>query len=331
MSQQDARTNNKGRWHFVPELPVRLAPFYDRPKDLRAIAKYIIGGWSPFVERLYFLFIATGIWYFFSPSLEETYQLKFEWIFEIWIRNIILISVVAGGLHLYLYTFRKQGDEFRYDTRTYPAKGKVFLFGNQLWDNMFWSLTFGVGVWTAYEAGMMWAFANGYAVLITFDSNPIWFIALILLIPYWAGFYFYMQHRALHWPPLFRAVHSKHHRNINLGPWSGLSQHPVEHIVDQSDCLIFLFIPAHPIHVIFNLLFHGLGAPTSHTGYDGLRLTNNRNFNFGFFFHQLHHRHFDCNYGTNDTPWDRVFGSFHNGTAESERAMSKRREKIKAR
>jgi lathosterol oxidase len=30
--------------------------------------------------------------------------------------------------------------------------------------------------------------------------------------------------------------------------------------------------------------------------------------------HQLHHRYFDCNYGSNETPWDKIFGSFHDGT-----------------
>ncbi len=82
-----------------------------------------------------------------------------------------------------------------------------FLFGHQLWDNVFRSLTTGVLVWTAYEVGFMWAYANGVAPSISFDNNPLWFIVLIFLTPYWAGFYFYTQHRILHWPPLYRTVH----------------------------------------------------------------------------------------------------------------------------
>jgi len=328
----DANTSGTSRnaWHFTPELPIRPAPFYDRPARWDIIAKYVIGGWSPFGERFYFLLIAIGIWTFFSPSLERTQAFRLDWIFEIWVRNLALMIIVAGGLHLFLYTFRRQGDERRYDTRTYPARGKAFLFGNQLWDNMFWSLVPGVAVWTAYEALFMWAYANGIAPLITLEDHPVLFVVLILLTPYWAGFYFYAQHRLLHWPPLFRWVHSRHHRNLNLGPWSGLSQHPVEHIVDQSDCLIFLLIPSHPVHVIFNLMFHGLGGPSSHTGYDALQLSKSRQLNFGDFFHQLHHRHFDCNYGTYDTPWDRLFGSFHDGTPEGDTLIGKRRKAMRA-
>jgi lathosterol oxidase len=31
----------------------------------------------------------------------------------------------------------------------------------------------------------------------------------------------------------------------------------------------------------------------------------------GHFHHQLHHRFFDCNYGSVDMPWDKWFGTFH--------------------
>ena len=179
------------------------------------------------------------------------------------------------------------------------------MFGNQLWDNVLFALGSGVTVWTAYESFFMWAYANSVASLISLEEHPVLFVALILLIPYWAGFHFYVQHRIMHWPPLYRLVHYRHHRNINLAPWSGMSLHPAEHVVDQSDCLLFLFIPSHPVHVIFNLMFRTVGAISSHTGYDGLRLTRSRRFEFGDFFHHLHHRYFDCNYGSLDTPWDR--------------------------
>ena len=64
--------------------------------------------------------------------------------------------------------------------------------------------------------------------MITFDSNPVWFVALIVLIPIWAGLYFYAHHRVLHMGFMYRHVHAWHHRNINTGPWSGLAMHPVE-------------------------------------------------------------------------------------------------------
>jgi sterol desaturase/sphingolipid hydroxylase (fatty acid hydroxylase superfamily) len=39
----------------------------------------------------------------------------------------------------------------------------------------------------------------------------------------------------------------------------------------------------------------------------------------------LHHRYFECNYGTSVVPWDRWFGSFHDGTAEATQRLNQRR------
>jgi lathosterol oxidase len=41
---------------------------------------------------------------------------------------------------------------------------------------------------------------------------------------------FYLIHRLLHWPSLYKMAHSLHHRNANVGPWSVLSMHPIEYI-----------------------------------------------------------------------------------------------------
>ena len=134
-----------------------------------------------------------------------------------------------------------------------------------------------------------------------------------------------MHHRVLHIGPLYKHVHSWHHRNINTGPWSGLAMHPVEHLVLFSDALIFLILPAHPVHLIFLMMFHGMGAPTSHAGFHILRLGPVPDLQLGDFFHNLHHKYFDCNYGTLDTPWDKWFGSFHDGTDESNEQINERR------
>lgn len=34
----------------------------------------------------------------------------------------------------------------------------------------------------------------------------------------------------------------------------------------------------------------------------------------GRFHHQLHHRHFECNYGNAEMPWDKWFKTFHDGS-----------------
>ena len=44
----------------------------------------------------------------------------------------------------------------------------------------------------------------------------------------------------------------------------------------------------------------------------------------GVFFHYLHHRYFECNYGDTLVPLDRWFGTFHDGTPEAHAHMKKR-------
>ena len=44
--------------------------------------------------------------------------------------------------------------------------------------------------------------------------------------------------------------------------------------------------------------------------------------------HQLHHRYFDCNYGSYETPWDKVFNSFHDGTPEGDVHIRERRRNL---
>jgi hypothetical protein len=39
----------------------------------------------------------------------------------------------------------------------------------------------------------------------------------------------------MHFEPIYKYVHSLHHKSYNPGPWSGLSMHPIE-CVHPSDC-----------------------------------------------------------------------------------------------
>ncbi|MDA8586326.1 sterol desaturase family protein [Rhodobacteraceae bacterium] len=314
-------------WNFTPSLPLQMAPYYAWPLKPIASLMYLLRSWNPVGMRCLFLLGAVITWGFFTPDLSRAQTVSFDWISEVWWRNFIILFSVAGGLHLLLWKFGVQGDETRYDMRPMMTGAKVFWFKNQVWDNMFWSFV-AMQFWTFFECLIWFAYANGWATMITFESNPIWFVVLIILIPIWAGFYFYAHHRLLHRGFLYRHVHSWHHRNINTGPWSGLAMHPVESFILMTDTLLFLVIPAHPIHVIFLLFHHGVGAPTSHTGFEKLKIGRIGGVEVGDFFHQLHHRFFDCNYGTFETPWDEWFNTFHDGTDSGNELVKERRRKI---
>lgn len=315
-------------WNFTPELPLKSSPYWDWPIKPILILKYLLCSWTPLATRFLFLAVAILIWNFATPEFDRIRAGGFGWMVEIWLRNLAIILIFAGGFHLLLHRLAVQGDTEKYDARPMAVGSKKFHFRNQVLDNMFWSLGTGVLIWTFWECLMLWGFAQGYLRMITFSDAPIWFAAFVLLIPLWAGLYFYWQHRLFHIGPLYKHVHSWHHKNINIGPWSGLAMHPVEQFVLMSDLVILLLLPSHPIHGLFLLLHHGIGAPLSHSGFENLRIAKRLKYFIGDFHHALHHRFFDCNYGSLDMPWDEMFGTFHDGTDAGNVAMNERRRRL---
>ncbi len=318
-------------WHYTPALPLTQAPYFEWPLEVFAALQYLFQVWRPSATRFLMLLVAIALWTWFTPSLERAQSFEWRWILEIGLRNLVLVLLVAGGLHLFLFTYRRQGDALRYDARPLATGSKVFHFGDQVWDNIFWTLCGSVPAATLWESLLLWAYANGHATLITFSGEPLWFIGLMLLIPIWSGFHFYWYHRLLHVKPLYQWIHSWHHKNVNTGPWSGHAMHPLEHLILYSDVAIYFVVASHPVHLIFNLMLHTIAGPTSHCGYHEVRLTKHIRLQLGDFMHQLHHRFIDCNYGSCETPWDKIFGSFHDGTAAGDRTINERRRRMYSR
>ena len=315
-------------WNHVPDVPLQVSPFFQWPPRPMRMLSWVWNSWFFITERLIIVAIAFISFHWFQPPLEETRTLAIGWIAEMFVRNAMLMTVVAGGLHLYFYTFTKQGQELKYDARPLMKNGRQFTLGGQIRDNMFWTIASGVTVWTGYEVLMFWSLANGYVPLLTWTANPIWFIALFLLIPVWESFYFYWIHRFLHIPFFYKHVHALHHRNINVGPWSGMAMHPLEHLIFLGSVLFHFVVAAHPVHILFHLQYYCLTAATTHTGFEGMVVKDKNRLKLGTFHHQMHHRYFECNYGSLELPWDKWFGSFHDGTAESDAKIRERRKKF---
>jgi len=316
------------QWHYRPPVPIQTSPVFAWPPQPRQWLRWIADRWFAIGENLILVGLATLTWVFLQPSQEITKTFAVGWIAWMFARNFVLIFIVAGGLHWYFHGRRVQGKHLKFDPRDTAAKGRTFTFGSQLRDNMFWTLGSGVFFWTAFEVLMLWAMANGYAPILLWSDNPLWFVLLFLLTPVWISFHFYWIHRALHWPPLYRLAHALHHRNTNVGPWSGLSMHPVEHLLFFSSVLVHWVVAAHPVHILFHMQHQALTAATSHTGFEGLVVKDRNRLALGTFHHQMHHRYFECNYGNLEVPWDKWFGSFHDGTDEAHDRMKERRRRI---
>ena len=52
-----------------------------------------------------------------QPALERCIEFRADWILQMYARNLGLMLLVAGGLHLYFYTFGRQGAERKFDPR----------------------------------------------------------------------------------------------------------------------------------------------------------------------------------------------------------------------
>ncbi len=207
----------------------------------------------------------------------------------------------------------------------WPEKNNsVFLFRDQTKENMFWGIVSGCGIWTLYEAVTYWMFANGYMLFpVNWLESPIYCTLLFIAIPFIRAHHFYFTHRWTHWKPLYRIAHYLHHKYTNTGPWSGLSMHPIEHLIYFSGVALHWIIPSHPVHALFHAQHTGLAPVWGHSGFEKI-VIGQKAYKFHDNFHFLHHRYFECNYGAPDTPFDHWFDTWHEGTEEATVAMKER-------
>ncbi|MEI6876545.1 MAG: sterol desaturase family protein [Spirochaetota bacterium] len=317
----------RGEWQ--PEVLPEPGPLFQWPWKAVRILKYYFAPvgflWPTNLAVALFAIVA---WLFFTPSLERTLTFQVGWIAEVFARNAVLMILVAGGLHLRLYATKGQGTKFKY-TDKWLAKGdQRFLFGNQTWDNVFWSLASGCVIWTGYEAVTLWAYANKLIPYLSFRDHPVYFVILMVGVIYLRHAHFYFVHRLSHWKPLYGISHYLHHKNINIGPWSGMSMHPIEHLLYLSGVLLHWVIPSHPVHAIFHLMHAGLTPATGHTGFHKLVLGRGEGGIINdSYSHYLHHRYFTVNFGVETIPFDTWFGTFHDGSPEAQARMLARRDK----
>ncbi len=316
--------NARGYW--TPKERVSYGPAFAWPPQPKALLKWFfaVPGYLLPWNVLYAI-AAVAIWMFLTPPLEIFETFSFKWAGIILGRNIVLAIAVYGAWHMWLYGWRKQGTAFKYNRNWPSEKSTVFLFNNQTYDNMFWTLVSGVPIWTCYELLLLWAYANGFAPMINPAENPWVFAAVFFLVPFIHEVGFYFAHRTLHWPPLYRLAHSLHHRNVNPGPWSGLSMHPIEHVIYFSTILLFFVIPSHPIHMINLASRLGVAPAQGHTGFDRVVVDDKTTWNVSYYAHYLHHRYHEVNYADGMVPLDKWFGSFHDGSPEADEAMKARR------
>jgi lathosterol oxidase len=249
-----ASDRQTGPWNWHPSVPLQMPPLFAWPPKPIESLKFIFGKGFMLSQMLIYVLLAIITWKYLLPPMEQWATFSVGWVAHVFLLNTFLSLFVAGGLHLYFHTFKKQGSVHKYERRDLARKNKAFLFNNQNKDNMFLSLTSGGVFWTAWQVLYMWAYANNYLPWTSFSSNPVWFVTLFLILAMWGSMHFYFVHRLIHWPPLYKVAHALHHKNVVIGPWSGLAMHPIEHFIYFSVAIGHLIIASHPIHL--KISFH---------------------------------------------------------------------------
>jgi sterol desaturase/sphingolipid hydroxylase (fatty acid hydroxylase superfamily) len=217
-------------------------------------------------------------------------------------RLSIWLPLVLGYFsfwHVSLYKFQLASRPF-IQSRMYNLQ--------KLFHNVFWT-TSGIFIWALFENLFCHLWATGRLNYVS-DSisftTPVGFLKFVLVlmgIPVWRSIHFYFAHRFLHYGPLYQQVHSLHHRNTDIEPFSGLCMHPVEHLYYYACMAPSLVFYCSPFAFVWNGVHLLLSPAASHSGYEDHFQSD--------VFHYLHHRYFECNYAGSDAAFmDIFFGTF---------------------
>lgn len=317
--------NKRGDWK--PNRRNEIAPIWRVPWNVRDTLSFLKGYLLPW--NLMWLCLATLFWFFLTPDVTTLRTLEPGWIAILFLRNCAAALVLYGAMESRLYRKRSQGNAFKYNGQ-FPSDrtSDVFWFKSQATEGMLRTFATGVPIWTTYEVLLLWCYANGIGNWTTIQAHPIVLIIVCSFIPLWHETHWYGGHRFLHLPFFYKHIHSVHHNSVNPSPWSSLSMHPVEQMMFFSAALIHLVVPSHPVLAIFSLLYSGLGAIVGHVGFDKILTSGQgRSIDTHAYTHYLHHKYFEVNYGDALVPIDKLFGTWHDGTAAGDDALTARMEK----
>lgn len=294
-----------GKIFGEPPLYVdKTKPAGQTPIPQPTLSKWFVN--APFVlitsPNFVWASIATLI-YLNYPYESVTTPLSYEFIknrFPIW---FVTVFGYTGFWHITLHVMKLAN-------RSY-IPNRVYNY-NKLIHNMFWTLS-GVIIWSIFENIFCYLWTTNRLI---YENNSINFIIALITIPVWRSWHFYFAHRLLHFGPLYNQVHSLHHRNTDIEPFSGLCMHPIEHLYYYSCILPSLFFICSPFAFLWNGVHLLLSPAASHSGWEDHFQSDT--------FHYLHHRYFECNYAGLDAAFmDVLFGTFRESISEKEEVKAR--------
>jgi sterol desaturase/sphingolipid hydroxylase (fatty acid hydroxylase superfamily) len=311
----------KGDW--VPSDLVQ--PHFDVPwRNPKAVLKFFFG-WPGYLWPQPLAFFAFSVFtlYFLTPSREVAKVLSIDWVASIFLRNVVLVAGFMGLAYFLLYVRRTQDTRYKYSRHWPDAKNDSFFGGSQLADNVFYTFVWATPIMTGWEVLGLWSLANEYTPTATWQTSPIYLAVLILSMQVYHIIHFHLNHWLLHRGLMYKYVHSIHHRNVNIAPWSGMALHPVEAFMFFAPMWLYLAIPSTELIVITYVQYAFFTTIPSHLGFGRVVTSKDgSSIDTDHYHHYLHHRYHECNYSGSII--DRLLGTWHDGTEDAHNRMKKR-------
>lgn len=244
---------------------------------------------------------------------------SFSTYFEIY-QHIFLIDflryfIPASAAFLIFWKVFRKPLKHRFIQKRWPSN-------KRLWSEFKYSIgtvaifaTIGVGIYLAKE--------NGYTQLydVADQFGNFYMVLSFIIMVLFHDMYFYWTHRWMHHPKVYRYVHKVHHKSTNPSPWAAYSFHPLEAVVQAMVFPILIFtLPVYTGTAFAFLLYMILRNVWGHLGFELFpkRFMERRwiNWHTTTTHHNMHHEHFNYNYGLYFTWWDKWFGTEHESYKE---------------
>ncbi|CAB9511074.1 sterol desaturase [Seminavis robusta] len=254
-----------------------------------------------FSPNLVWIIIAALV-YVLAPYDLDTFRehgWTLDWYLQRASLNVFLVMGYYGFWHVVLYWMGMSKRPF--------ATGRVYKW-TQVCHNV-WYCFLGALQWTGWEMIMLDLYATGRIgyqsddeILTTGIKGVANFFFCAVFVPFFRETHFFFAHRIIHIRCLYKYIHSLHHRNTDIEPFSGLCMSPSEHLYYYSSIAPSVYWYASPFQFLWNGIHLILSPGAGHSGWEDHWHSDQ--------FHAGHHRYFECNYGTPGTPFDRWFGCF---------------------
>ena len=186
--------NKRGDW--APSAKLEIAPYWDRPFNLRKVAE-VAAGIPVSLERLPYG-DGAAYWFFVVPDVEAMKTLGWGWALWLYARERRGDLRLLWLFELFYYVKRKQETRFKYNAQVSRPISPPTSSGSRART----STTSCAASSSPSRCGplvevlMLWCFANGYVPWLSWADHPVYLAALVFVAPMIHEVHFFFIHRA---------------------------------------------------------------------------------------------------------------------------------------